>query len=194
VRVEVNGVRLFFDVEGAKLVPDGAVMREKPTLIDLRGCGRSDPGPASARIVSQWADDLRAFCDILEIERPIVLGQSGGGFVAIKYGARHRGHACKLILASTQARVVPGRIVDVVRRRSTPEAAAAADRWLREPDDPSAFRGWSAHGVPLYNHAPQGLWYRHSPDHLESFERCGHGVWRDQPARVLNVIREFIQS
>jgi hypothetical protein len=31
MRIEVNSVRLFFDVEGAKLVPDGPVMREKPT-------------------------------------------------------------------------------------------------------------------------------------------------------------------
>ena len=28
--VSINGVRLFFDVEGAKLVPDSPVMREKP--------------------------------------------------------------------------------------------------------------------------------------------------------------------
>ena len=32
MHVSVNGVRLFFDVEGAKLVPDGPVMREKPVL------------------------------------------------------------------------------------------------------------------------------------------------------------------
>lgn len=37
MRIEVNGIRLFFDVEGAKLVPDGPVMREKPTLILLHG-------------------------------------------------------------------------------------------------------------------------------------------------------------
>ena len=30
MHVSVNGVRLFFDVEGAKLVPDGSVMREPP--------------------------------------------------------------------------------------------------------------------------------------------------------------------
>jgi hypothetical protein len=35
MHVLVNGVRLFFDVEGAKLVPDGPVMREKPTLLLL---------------------------------------------------------------------------------------------------------------------------------------------------------------
>ena len=37
MHVRVNGVRLFFDVEGAKLVPDGPVMREKPTLLLLHG-------------------------------------------------------------------------------------------------------------------------------------------------------------
>ena len=35
--VKVNGVRLYFDVEGAKLLPDGAKMREKPTLLLLHG-------------------------------------------------------------------------------------------------------------------------------------------------------------
>jgi hypothetical protein len=37
MRVEVNGARIFFDVEGAKLVPDGPPMREKPTLILVHG-------------------------------------------------------------------------------------------------------------------------------------------------------------
>src|SRR3984893_1314378 len=37
MHVLVNGVRLFFDVEGAKLVPNGAVMRERPTLLLLHG-------------------------------------------------------------------------------------------------------------------------------------------------------------
>ena len=35
--VLVNDVKLFFDVEGAKLRPDGAVMREVPTLLLLHG-------------------------------------------------------------------------------------------------------------------------------------------------------------
>jgi pimeloyl-ACP methyl ester carboxylesterase len=32
-----NGVRLFFDVEGAQFQPDGPAMREKPTLLLLHG-------------------------------------------------------------------------------------------------------------------------------------------------------------
>ena len=37
MQVLVNDVRLFFDVEGASLVPDGRTMREKPTLVLLHG-------------------------------------------------------------------------------------------------------------------------------------------------------------
>jgi hypothetical protein len=32
-----GGVRLYVDVEGPGLVPDGATMREKPTLICMHG-------------------------------------------------------------------------------------------------------------------------------------------------------------
>jgi pimeloyl-ACP methyl ester carboxylesterase len=35
--VEVNGARLYFDVEGAGLVPDGTRMKAKPTLLLLHG-------------------------------------------------------------------------------------------------------------------------------------------------------------
>jgi hypothetical protein len=41
MRVLVNGVRLFFYVEGTKLVPNGPAMRERPTLLLLRPRRRS---------------------------------------------------------------------------------------------------------------------------------------------------------
>ena len=166
-------------------MPDGAAMAERPTLIllhgapgvsdhssfkplfgrladtaqviylDLRGCGRSEAGPPHDWTLEQWADDLRSFSEALGIDRPIVLGQSGGGFVAIVYAARHRDHVGKLILASTQARVTPERIVDVIHRRSTAEAVSATEHWLRHPSDPVASVGWQKHGLPLYNHRVQ---------------------------------------
>jgi proline iminopeptidase len=134
VRVEVNGVRLFFEVFGGKLAIDGPRMREKPTLIllhggpgvgdhsnfrplfeglsdvaqvvclDQRSNGRSDRGPESANNLAQWGDDLRAFCDALDIQRPVVLGNSFGGMVAMSYATRHPEHPGKLILSSTMAR------------------------------------------------------------------------------------------
>jgi len=102
MHVRVNGVRLFFDLEGAKLVPDGPVMREKPTLLllhggpgsdhsiyrpaysaladiaqiiylDHRGNGRSEDGPRKGWNLVQWGDDVRAFCDVLGITNPIFI-------------------------------------------------------------------------------------------------------------------------
>jgi pimeloyl-ACP methyl ester carboxylesterase len=108
MHVLVNGVSLFFDVEGAKLVPDGPALRERPTLLllhggpgfdhsifkpaysaladvaqviclDHRGNGRSEAGPRGGWTLAQWGDDVHAFCDVLGIRKPIVLGVSFGG-------------------------------------------------------------------------------------------------------------------
>ena len=128
----VNGVRLFFDVEGAGLVPDGPALRERPTLLllhggpgldhsvykpafstladvaqvvflDHRGNGRSEAGPRETWTLAQWADDVPAFCEALGIARPIVYGASFGGTVALAYATRHPAHPAKLILVSTEA-------------------------------------------------------------------------------------------
>lgn len=37
MKIDIDNVTLFFDVDGEALVPDGAVMREKPTLLLLHG-------------------------------------------------------------------------------------------------------------------------------------------------------------
>ena len=132
MKVKVNGVRLYFDIEGAGLVPDGDVMREKPTLIllhggpgadhslykprfseltdvaqvvylDHRGNGRSEDGPVDLWTLAQWADDLKAFCEALGIEKPVVLGTSFGGFVAQAFATRYPDALDKLILISTAA-------------------------------------------------------------------------------------------
>jgi proline iminopeptidase len=132
VRVLVNGVRLFFDVEGGSLVPDGPAMREKPTLLllhggpgfdhsiykpafsalsdaaqvvflDHRGNGRSDPGSRESWNLAQWADDVHALCETLGVTRPIVYGASFGGTVALAYAMRHPEHPAKLILVSAEA-------------------------------------------------------------------------------------------
>jgi proline iminopeptidase len=133
VHVAVNGVRLFFDVEGAALVPDGPRLREQPTLIllhggpgfdhsiykpafsarsdvaqviylDQRGNGRSEDGPRESWTLAQWGDDVRGFCDALGIAKPIVYGASFGGMVALAYATRHPDHPAKLILVSTDAK------------------------------------------------------------------------------------------
>src|ERR1043166_6824598 len=159
MHVLVNGVRLFFDVEGAKLAPDGPAMREKPTLLllhggpgsdhsllkpaysaladvaqviylDHRGNGRSEAGPKEAWTLAQWGDDVRAFCDVLGIANPIVLGVSCGGMVALAYATRHATHPGKLILISTEAAGCSHRErrVALFERFGGPEVGALARR------------------------------------------------------------------
>lgn len=158
MQIEVNGTRLWFDVEGAALVPHGDRMRERPTLVlvhggpssydhsyfkphfarltgeaqvvylDLRDHGRSARHDPADWSFEACADDLRAFCDALGIAKPVVFGHSMGGFIAMLYGARHPGHAGALILQSTAARHDLERLVDGFRRFGGEEVAAFARR------------------------------------------------------------------
>ncbi len=45
--VSVNGAKLFFDVDGEGLAPDGKTMRQKPTVIMVHG------GPGADHTVSK---------------------------------------------------------------------------------------------------------------------------------------------
>lgn len=160
--VLVGDVRLFVDVDGAKLVPDGNTMRERPTIVfvhggpgfdhttfkasysqladiaqlvyyDHRGNGRSDDGPKERWTLDQWADDLHALCETLGIERPIVFGTSFGGFVALNYAARHPEHPLKLIVSSTTSKIHLDRSLAMFERLGGPEVRTVAERFFCEP-------------------------------------------------------------
>src|SRR5712692_9877568 len=147
--VSIGDVRLFVDVDGAKLVPDGTSMRERPTIIllhggpgadhtmykewyaslteiaqvvyyDHRGNGRSEDGPRERWNLDQWADDLQTLCDVLGIERPI----SFGAFVALNYALRHPDHPARLVLSSTTAHVHVERVLAMLERLGGSEARA----------------------------------------------------------------------
>lgn len=188
MRVEVNGVRLFVDVDGAEYVAEGDTMRRRPTLVllhggpgldhssfkselgllrdemqllyvDHRGNGRSEAGPLEGWCLDQWADDLRALLDTLGIERPVVLGQSFGGFVAQAYAIRHPGHACGLIFSSTAATAHPERNLAVFERLGGPEARAAAAAFYEAPGT-DTLPEFVSKCMSLYNrhfHDPGGM-------------------------------------
>ena len=164
MRIEIEpGVRLFVDIEGAGLVPDGATMREKPTLlllhggpgydhsgfkpafscladiaqivyVDQRGHGRSDRRPATEWTLDTFADDVVRLCDALGIAKPIVLGQSFGGFVAQRYIARHPAHPAKVILSSTSHHMGLARKLAMFDRLGGTEARAVAEAFWTEPN------------------------------------------------------------
>ena len=58
------------------------------TTLALRGCGRSD-SPSDGYDIPSLADDITWFCAEVGIERPVVVGHSLGGMIAIELGARH---------------------------------------------------------------------------------------------------------
>jgi pimeloyl-ACP methyl ester carboxylesterase len=178
MRIQVKDVRLFFDVEGAKLRPDGDRMRDVPTLLlllggpgfdhsgfklgfprltdivqivylDHRGNGRSDAGSKAHWNLAAWADDIRAFCEALEIQRPIVMGHSFGGIVAMLYAARFPEHPSKLILSSTSARPVGERSYSMFDKLGGPSARAAAVDFWTSPGPESAKR-YIDLCIPLY--------------------------------------------
>ena len=93
------------------------------------------PSPTAYFAISpdEWsfevcADDVRLFCDALEIRHPIVLGHSMGGFVVALYGARHPSHAQGLVLQSTTARQDLERLVEGFRRVGGDGVAEIASR------------------------------------------------------------------
>lgn len=187
VYVRVNGVRLYFDVEGPGLVPDGPAMVEKPTLLllhggpgmdhstykpgfsrladiaqvvylDHRGNGRSDHGPSEQWTLAQWGDDVRAFCEALGIEQPIVLGASFGGMVALAYATRHPGHPGKLILVSTEAaggRHLPERVALFERLGGPGVGALARRRFLESGLDAALLEEWVRLAFPVYVRTPR---------------------------------------
>jgi proline iminopeptidase len=185
VNVNVNGARLFFDVEGCGLVPDGPRMRTKPTLLllhggpgfdhtsykpaitgladiaqiiylDHRGNGRSSGDDPNTWNLTQWGDDVRAFCEALGIENPIVYGASFGGMVALSYATRHPEHPGKLILVSTEAagHTHLERRVALFERLGGPEVGALARRrFLEEKLDVKDLEAWVRLAFPVYTRA-----------------------------------------
>jgi proline iminopeptidase len=182
MRIAINDTELYFDVEGAGLVPDGAGMRERPTIValpggpgfdhhyfkphlseladtaqivylDLRGTGRSGRPPVETWTLEQVADDVAAFCRALGLERPAILGHSAGGFVALTLAVRHPNVAGRYIFASTSAGG-PGGDPAALERRAGAEGVAIAGRVFGGDFSESAMADFFRVVIPTYLHDP----------------------------------------
>jgi pimeloyl-ACP methyl ester carboxylesterase len=184
MKVDIGDVKLFFDAEGAKMVPDGPEMRERPTLLLLhggpgfdhshlkpahsrladvaqliylehRGNGRSDRSTPDKWNLNQWADDVYALCRTLDIEKPAVLGLSFGGFVAQAFATRYPDELSKLILSGTAATMRYDRIFAMFERLGGPKARDVAERFWRDASNADALASYLETCFPLYNQTPQ---------------------------------------
>lgn len=180
MRVDIGGARLFVDVDGFSLVPEGSRMTERPVILlvhggpgfdhtiqkafasrltdfaqvvcyDQRGHGRSDQGTPALWNLAQWADDIVALCHALGIEKPVVLGSSFGGIVAQAYAIRHPLHARKLILHSTTPRFALDRIARKFEELGGTQARELATALWRDPGDPALLEPYTKVCMPLYN-------------------------------------------
>jgi pimeloyl-ACP methyl ester carboxylesterase len=107
------------------------------TALDPRGCGASDV-PEDGYDIPNLADDLARLCEEVGIVKPVVIGHSGGGMVAIELAARHP--ALPRAVVSDD----PGPV------HATEEAAAILRAFAAEMAGPSGEdvrRAWVVDGV-----------------------------------------------
>jgi proline iminopeptidase len=202
MRVRVGDVRLYFDVEGPGLVPDGLRMAGRRTVVlvhggpgadhsvfkpwlspladtaqlvylDLPGSGRSDRGDPARWEWDRWAEDVADFCDALEIESPVLLGTSCGGWVALTCALDHPGAVAGIVLDS----VMPAtheQTLAVFARTGGPEVVAIARRFFAGETGEEIAEAWRERCLPLCTRrAPGAL-----EDVVARMERNPEVEWR----------------
>jgi len=186
VRISLGDVSLWFDVSGPSVIPQGDTTVERSVLVavhggpgldhmtvksalgpladdfqvlyfDLRGHGRSDRRSAESWNMRTWADDLRRLCDALGLRKPVILGSSFGGDVALTYAALFPDHPGGVILANTTGghRDEP-RVIEAFGRLGGPEAAAIIQRiFARDTEETEELQAeFTRVCYPLYSGTP----------------------------------------
>lgn len=142
---------IFFDIDGAGLVPDGPIMRERHTAFlvhggpgsdhaglkarygrlaeklqlvyfDHRGNGRSGRGDPRRYVLDEHVEDMEALREYLGLGLIVSIGTSYGGTVAMAHAARYPNSVSHLILVATMAHSgYVARARELVRQRGTAE-------------------------------------------------------------------------
>lgn len=167
------------DVEGASLVVDGPHWRERPTVVllhggpaadhtafkpamsrlagvaqvlyfDQRGGGRSTRGTRETWHLRQWVADLRDLCAALGVVKPILLGQSFGTVIAMRYAIDFPDEVGAMVLASPYATGDFSSAYPIFRNLGGHQAAEAARGFWEAPTAQSLERYLDL-CVPLYS-------------------------------------------
>ena len=89
-----------------------------PITIDLRGHGESGH-PACGYLYDDYANDLDAVLDALSMDRPLIIGHSLGGLVALRWASRHPERAAAIVVEESPL-------------RSGEDFRAPFDRWIAQ--------------------------------------------------------------
>src|SRR5579871_2084102 len=108
--------------------------RHRVVAVDLRGCGESDK-PEGGYDIPTLTDDVARLCQDAGIEKPIVVGHSLGGMMAVELAARYPSIPRAIVA------VDPGPLAITTESRALFEALIAA---LEGPDAEQARRDYVA--------------------------------------------------
>ena len=132
MRAKIRDTEIYFDIEGAALIPDGDRMQEKPiafvihggpgadhtsykptfsplsqklqlVYFDHRGQGRSARGLKESYTLENNVEDMEALRQYLGIEKIVLIGTSYGGMAALSYAVRYPESVQSLIVIATAA-------------------------------------------------------------------------------------------
>ena len=127
---DINGTKIFYDIDGAGVEVQGGDIKHKPVVfvihggpggthlgfkphlnpltehaqlvfVDQRGCGYSDEDDPDNYTLEQNVEDIEALRKHLGLEKIYILGHSYGGMVAMSYGIKYQAHLEGLILVTT---------------------------------------------------------------------------------------------
>ena len=132
--------------------------QHRVVAVDLRGHGGSD-APEQRYTIQALADDVRWMCTQLGVQRPVVVGHSLGGLVALEVAAAQPGQV--RAVAMVDSVLLPsGDRAGFVRELVTALRSAEGHRALREyyttffgPDDDRARMAWilgEVEGTPTH--------------------------------------------
>jgi len=157
MRAALRGTEIYFDIEGAGLVPDGDTMREKPpaflvhggpggdhtgfkpgfsplaehmqlVYFDHRGQGRSAKGDPATYTLDENVEDMEALRRHLSCGPIVSIGTSYGGMVAMAHAIRYPDSVSHLIAVVTASHGgFIARAQQIIRERGTPEQQAACE-------------------------------------------------------------------
>lgn len=155
---QLRDTLLYFDAEGAGLVPDGPGMRQRPEALvihggpgsdhsgfkpalsplsqsmqlvyfDHRGQGRSARGDPARYTLDENVEDMEALRRYLGLGRIVSIGTSYGGMVGMAHAARHPDAVSHLVLVVTASHAgFIARAQDIVGERGTPEQREVCER------------------------------------------------------------------